>query len=225
MIGTLVNAGAVIIGGAIGLLLKKNMPQRVTTIYFQAVGLFTLAIGVTMVVKMENILIVVGSLAFGSLIGEWMNLEKKTEILSEYLKIKFRIGNERFSEGLITAFLMFCIGSMTIVGAIDEGIRGSHELLFTKSLMDFFSALLLASAFGMGVIFSSVPLLIFQGLITIIAMWASSFFTPSIIQGLTSAGGILLIGLGINVLEIKKIRVMNMLPSLLIVVLLLWIFT
>jgi len=224
MIGTLVNAGAVIVGGALGLILKKNMLERVTTIYFQAVGLFTLAIGITMVVKMENILIVVGSLAIGSLIGEWLNLEKKAEILSEYLKIKLRIGNERFSEGLITAFLLFCIGSMTIVGAIDEGVRGSHELLFTKSFMDFFSALLLASAFGIGVVFSSIPLLIFQGLLTLIAFGASTFFTPSIILGLTSTGGILLIGLGINILEIKKLRIMNMLPSLLIVVILLWIF-
>ena len=113
---------------------------------------------------------------------------------------------------------------MTVVGADDEGVRGSHELLFTKSFMDFFSALLLASAFGIGVVFSSIPLLIFQGLITIIALLASSFFTPAIIQGLTSVGGILLIGLGINILENKKIRVMNMLPALLIVVILLWIF-
>ena len=225
MLGTLVNAAAVIVGGSLGLVLKKNMPQRITTIYFQAVGLFTLAIGITMVMKMEDILIVVGSMALGSLIGEWLNLEEKTEILSEFLKIKLRIGNEKFSEGLITAFLLFCIGSMTIVGAIDEGIRGSHELLFTKSLMDFFSAILLASAFGVGVVFSSLPLLIFQGSITLVAMWASSFFTPSIIQGLTSVGGILLIGLGINILEIKKLRVMNMLPSLLIVVILLWLFS
>ncbi len=225
MLGTLVNAGAVILGGTIGLFLKRNMPERITTMYFQAVGLFTLAIGITMVVKMDNILIVVGSIALGSLIGEWINLEKKTEIFSEFLKIKLRIGNEKFSEGLITAFLLFCIGSMTIVGAIDEGVRGSHELLFTKSFMDFFSALLLASAFGIGVVFSSVPLLIFQGLITLVALVASSFFTPAIIQGLTSVGGILLIGLGINILEIKKLRVMNMLPSLLVVVWLLWIFT
>jgi uncharacterized membrane protein YqgA involved in biofilm formation len=224
MLGTIVNAGAVILGGIIGIFLKKNMPERVVSIYFQAVGLFTLAIGITMVVKMENILIIVGSIALGSLVGEWFNLEKKTEIFSEYLKIKLKIGNEKFSEGLITAFLLFCIGSMTIVGAVDEGVRGSHELLFTKSFMDFFSALLLASAFGIGVVFSSIPLLIFQGLITIIALLASSFFTPAIIQGLTSVGGILLIGLGINILEIKKIRVMNMLPALLIVVILLWIF-
>ncbi len=224
MIGTFVNTAAVLVGGTIGLLLKKNMPERVTTIYFQAVGLFTLAIGISMAVKMDHILIVVGSLAIGSLLGEWMNLEVGVERMSEYLKKRFRIGSDKFSEGLITAFLLFCIGSMTILGTIQEGTGGSSDLLFTKSLMDFFSGMLLASAFGFGVIVSAIPLLIFQGLLTLLAMYAGSFFTPVIIQGLTSVGGILLIGLGINILEIKKLRIMNMLPALLVVVLLLWIF-
>jgi uncharacterized protein len=224
MIGTLVNTAAVIVGGTIGLLLKKSMPERVTTIYFQAVGLFTLAIGVSMVVKMEHILIVVGSLAVGSLLGEWLNIEVGAERMSNHLKKSFRIGNDKFSEGLITAFLLFCIGSMTILGTIQEGTGGSSDLLFTKSLMDFFSAMLLASAFGAGVIVSAIPLLIFQAALTLLAMYASSFFTPSIILGLTSIGGILLIGLGINILEIKKIRVMNMLPALLVVTFLLWLY-
>jgi uncharacterized protein len=224
MIGTLVNTAAVIVGGTIGLLLKKSMPERVTTIYFQAVGLFTLAIGISMVVKMEHILIVVGSLAIGSLLGEWLNIEVGAERMSNHLKKSFRIGNDKFSEGLITAFLLFCIGSMTILGTIQEGTGGSSDLLFTKSLMDFFSAMLLASAFGAGVIVSAIPLLIFQAALTLLAMYASSFFTPSIILGLTSIGGILLIGLGINILEIKKIRVMNMLPALLVVTFLLWLY-
>jgi len=224
MIGTIVNTAAVLVGGTIGLFMKKSMPQRITSIYFQAVGLFTLAIGISMAVKMDNILIVVGSLAIGSLLGEWINIEAGAERLSEYLKKRFRIGNEKFSEGLITAFLLFCIGSMTILGTIQEGMGGSSDLLFTKSLMDFFSALLLASAFGIGVVVSAIPLLIFQAALTLLAIYAGSFFTPSIILGLTSVGGILLIGLGINILEIKKLRIMNMLPSLLVVVLLLWLF-
>jgi hypothetical protein len=224
MIGTLVNAGAVIVGGIAGLLLNKSMPERFKTIYFQAIGLFTVAIGISMVWNMQHILIVVSSLAVGSLLGEWWNLERGAERLSEYLRKRFRIGNEKFSEGLITAFLLYCIGSMTILGAIQEGTGGSSDLLLTKSLMDGFSSVLLASAFGVGVIFSAIPLLIFQGGITLLAMGASSFFTPEIIQGLTSVGGILLIGLGVNILEIKKLRIMNMLPALLIVVILLWFF-
>src|SRR5664280_2877555 len=107
MIGTLVNTAAVIIGGTIGLMLKKNMPERVTTIYFQAVGLFTLAIGISMVYKMQHILIVVSSLAIGSLIGEWLNLEGGADKLSQYFRRKLRIGSDKFSEGLTTAFLLY----------------------------------------------------------------------------------------------------------------------
>ncbi|MDR2815085.1 MAG: DUF554 domain-containing protein [Proteiniphilum sp.] len=224
MIGTLVNTAAVVGGGAIGLLLKKRMPERVTTIYFQAIGLFTLAIGASMAIEMEKILIVVSSLAIGSLLGEWADLEKGTEHLSDWLKRRLRIGSEKFSEGLVTAFLLFCVGSLTIIGAIREGTGGSPDLLFTKSLMDFFSAILLASAFGVGVAISAIPLFIFQVSLTLLAKYAATFFTDDIILGLTSTGGILLIGLGVNILGIKKLRIMNMLPSLVIVVLLIWIF-
>ena len=224
MIGTLVNTAAVIIGGLIGLVLKKRMPDRVTTIYFQAIGLFTLAIGASMAVSMEKILIVVSSLALGSLLGEWCDLERGVEKLSDFLKVRFKIGSEKFSEGLVTSFLLFCVGSMTILGTIQEGTGGSPDLLFTKSSMDFFSAILLASAMGVGVLFSSVPLFIFQATITIIARYAANFFTDDIILGITNVGGILLIGLGINILGIKKLRIMNMLPSLLIVILFIWLF-
>jgi uncharacterized membrane protein YqgA involved in biofilm formation len=222
MIGTLVNAGAVIAGGTVGLLLKKNMPERITTIYFQTIGLFTIVIGISMVYKMQHILIVVSSLTIGSLLGEWWNLEGGAEKLSLYFKRKLSIGSDKFSEGLTTAFLLYCIGSMTILGAIQEGTGGSSDLLMTKSLMDGFSSILLASAFGVGVLVSAAPLLLFQGGITLLAMYAGSFFTPVIIQGLTSVGGILLIGLGINILEIKKLRIMNMLPALIVVAILLW---
>jgi uncharacterized membrane protein YqgA involved in biofilm formation len=224
MIGTIVNTVAVILGGGIGLLLKKNMPPRITSIYFQAIGLFTLAIGISMIVKMDHILIIVSSLAIGSLLGEWLNIESATERMSSYFKKRFKIGNEKFSEGLITSFLLFCIGSLTILGTIQEGTGVSSDLLFTKSFMDFFSAILLASAFGIGVIFSAVPLFIYQALLTVLAMYAGSFLSPEIILGLTNIGGIMLIGLGINILEIKKLRIFNMTPALLIVIVMLWIF-
>jgi len=224
MIGTLVNTAAVIGGGVIGLLLKKRMPERITTIYFQAIGLFTLAIGASMAVEMQHILIVVSSLAIGSLLGEWIDIEQGAERLSNRIKHRFRIGSEKFSEGLVTAFLLFCVGSLTILGTIQEGTGGSPDLLYTKSLMDFFSAILLASAFGVGVALSAVPLFLFQASLTLLAGYAGSFFTEEIILGLTSVGGIMLIGLGINILGIQKIRVMNMLPSLVVVALLLWLF-
>ena len=224
MIGTFVNAGAVIAGGIAGMLFNKSMPDRFKTIYFQAIGLFTIAIGISMVWNMQHILIIVSSLAIGSLLGEWWNLERGIERLSNFLKTKLRIGSEKFTEGLITSFLLYCVGSMTILGAIQEGTGGSSDLLLTKSLMDGFSSVILASAFGVGVVVSALPLLIFQGGLTLLAMYAGTFFTPEIIQGLTNTGGILLIGLAINILEIKKLRIMNMLPSLVVVALLLWWF-
>jgi len=224
MIGTIVNTAAVAAGGIIGILLKKKMPERVTSIYFQAIGLFTMAIGMSMAVKMEHILIVVASLALGSLLGEWMNIENWVNTLGENFKQRFRIGSEQFSEGLTTAFLLFCVGSMTILGAIQEGTGGSPDLLYTKSLMDFFSSMLLASAFGVSVALSAIPLFIFQASLTLIAMFAGSFFTPGIILELTSVGGILLVGLGLNILHISNLRVMNMLPALVVVVIMLVIF-
>lgn len=224
MIGTLVNTAAVIIGGLLGLILKKRMPDRVTTIYFQAIGLFTMAIGASMAVSMDKILIIVSSLAVGSLLGEWWDLERGVEKLGNYLKERFKIGSEKFSEGLVTSFLLFCVGSMTILGTIQEGTGGSPDLLFTKSTMDFFSAILLTSALGVGVIFSSLPLFVFQASLTLLARYAANFFTDDIILRLTNVGGILLIGLSINILGIKKLRIMNMLPSLIIVVLFIWIF-
>jgi uncharacterized membrane protein YqgA involved in biofilm formation len=224
MIGTIVNTAAVAAGGIIGILLKKKMPERVTSIYFQAIGLFTMAIGMSMAVKMEHILIVVASLALGSLLGEWMNIENRVNTLGENFKQRFRIGSEQFSEGLTTAFLLFCVGSMTILGTIQEGTGGSPDLLYTKSLMDFFSSMLLASAFGVSVALSAIPLFIFQASLTLIAMFAGSFFTPGIILELTSVGGILLVGLGLNILHISNLRVMNMLPALVVVVIMLVIF-
>jgi hypothetical protein len=224
MIGTIVNTAAVAAGGIIGILLKKKMPERVTSIYFQAIGLFTMAIGMSMAVKMEHILIVVASLALGSLLGEWMNIENRVNSLGENFKQRFRIGSEQFSEGLTTAFLLFCVGSMTILGTIQEGTGGSPDLLYTKSLMDFFSSMLLASAFGVSVALSAIPLFIFQASLTLIAMFAGSFFTPGIILELTSVGGILLVGLGLNILHISNLRVMNMLPALVVVVIMLVIF-
>ena len=223
MLGTIVNTIAVIAGGSLGILLKKGMPDRIRTIYFQAVGLFTLAIGISMVWQMEHILIVVSSVVIGAMLGEWWNLEKGTEQLSEWTKKKLNIGSERFTEGLTTAFLLFCIGAMTIVGAIEEGTTGNSRLLLTKSVMDGFSSLLLASALGVGVVFSAIPLFLFQGGITLLAKFFGEFLSSETIQALTSVGGILLLGLGINILELKKLRILNMIPALLVVVLLMWI--
>ncbi len=223
MIGTLVNTAAVLVGGTLGVFLKKGISDRYRVIYFQAVGLFTLGIGISMVWKMDHLLVVVASVLIGALLGEWMKLEQRTELLSDKIKSKLKVGNERFTEGLITTFLLACIGALTIVGAIEEGISGDSRLLFTKSILDGFSSILLASAFGVGVIFAAIPLFIFQGGLTLLAQFFGEFLSNDTIEAITNVGGILLLGLGIHILEIKKLRVLNLIPALFVVVILMWI--
>ncbi len=164
------------------------------------------------------------SLITGALIGEWLHLERGTERLTNYLKAKLHFSDEKFTEGMITAFLLFCMGSMTILGGIEEGMTGDAHLLYIKSLMDGASSIALASALGIGVLFSTIPLLIFQGGITLFSAWLGDFFPQIMITELTATGGILLIGLGIQILEIKKLRIINMLPSLVMIIILLWLF-
>jgi uncharacterized membrane protein YqgA involved in biofilm formation len=224
MLGTIVNVGAVIVGSIIGLVIHTKLPKRIITIVFQGIGLFTIFIGIKMALKTDYLLIMVFSIVIGSVLGELINIEKGINNLSEYLKRKIKLSSDKFSEGLITAFLLFCLGSMTIIGAIEEGLGNRPTLLLTKSLMDGFSSIALTASLGIGVIFSAIPLLIYQGGLTIFANNLQNFFTQVMINELTAVGGILLIGLGINILEILKLRISNMLPSLIIVIILVLIF-
>ncbi|MDR2621495.1 MAG: DUF554 domain-containing protein [Dysgonamonadaceae bacterium] len=219
MIGTLVNTAAIITGSSIGLIFKKNLPEKYQTIYFQGVGLFTLLLGVKMSLDISSPLLVVLSLVLGGFIGMKMQLEKKTEQLGDYIKAKTQSKNDRFTEGLTTGFLLFCMGSMTIVGAIEEGFGKTSDLLLTKSILDFFSAMMLASGLGIGVLFSSILLLLFQGGITLFVSFAGKNIPDEMISEITVVGGIILIGLSINLLKIKKIEIINLLPALLLIVL------
>lgn len=225
MLGTIINVVAVIAGTLIGVLIKSKLPKKVLEIIFQAIGLFTLLLGMMMALKMQHLIIGIGSLVLGSIIGELIGLEKYMNRFSDFVKSKFKFKNEKFSDGLITAFLLYCMGSLTILGAIEEGINSNMELLLMKSLMDGVSSVALASALGIGVGFSVIPLLIYQGGLTLLAGSIGSFFTETIINELSAVGGVLLIGLGINILELKKLRILNMIPALIIVVVLTYFFT
>ena len=224
MIGTIINAGAVVAGSSLGLLLKKGLPDKYTTIYFQAVGLFTLILGIQMSLKITEPLLVVLSLIAGGLTGTYFKLEDRMNQFGDSLKTKFKLGNERFTEGLVTAFLLFCMGSMSILGPVEEGLTGNlSELLKAKSLMDGFSAILLASALGVGVLFSTVPLLIYQGGITLLVMLVGKNIPEAYINEISVIGGALLIGLAFDILNIKKLHILNLLPSLVYICLFLWI--
>ncbi len=224
MTGTLINAGAIIVGSTAGMLLNARLPRRVTDIVFQGLGLFTLYVGFTMASRTSHMLLMIFSIVLGSILGELMGLESGMERVSEKLKTRLKSSNEKFTEGMITAFLLYCMGSMTILGAFEEGLGGEPNLLLAKSVLDGFSSVALASALGLGVMFSIVPLLIYQGGLTLLAAQLQDLLTEVVVDELSAVGGLLLIGLGINILEIKRLRIMNMLPALVIIVVLTLIF-
>jgi uncharacterized protein len=223
IIGTLVNVATVISGTAIGLLLKSRLPEKLVRTIFQAIGLFTLVIGIIMALKVNSILIVFFSLILGAIIGEAIDLDILAEKAGFLLKKKVKLGGEKFSEGVLSAFLMYCMGSMTIIGAFDEGIKNDSTLLITKSIMDGLSSIALASALGIGVGFSAIPILIYQGGLTILASFLGNFMSEPMLKELTATGGIILVGLGINILEIKRIKVFNLLPAFVFAVLFTWL--
>ncbi|MDR1866090.1 MAG: DUF554 domain-containing protein [Bacteroidales bacterium] len=222
MIGTLVNAAAIVAGSSIGLVLKKSLPEKYQTVYFQAVGLFTLSLGVKMSLDMSSPLLVVLSLVLGGFAGTKMRLDRKTEHFGNYIKAKIRSNSDRFTEGLTTGFLLFCIGAMTIVGAMEEGFGKTSDLLLTKSVMDFFSSVMLASGLGVGVLFSFIPLLLFQGGITLLTSLVGNNIPPEIVSEMMVVGGVILTALSLSLLRIKKIDVVNFLPALLLICLFMW---
>ncbi len=223
MTGTLVNALAVVVGSIVGLLIHSRFPPRITRIAFQGIGLFTLFIGMQMALKTQDLLIMIFSILIGAVAGELLGLEKGITRMSDWLKTKVHSRNEKFTEGLVTAFLLFCMGSMTILGAIEEGMSGKPDLLLAKSVLDGFSSIALSASLGAGVLFAVVPLLIYQGGLTLLAGQLGTVLSPPVVNEITATGGLLLIGLGINILEIRKIQVLNMIPALLVAGVLAWL--
>jgi len=224
-IGSMVNALAVVVGSLIGLGFGSFLPERIKKIIFQVIGLFTLVLGAKMSLETNQFLVLLISLVFGAIIGEALNIEKGLERISNSLKGKFKSKNELFSEGLITAFLLYCIGSMTFVGAIEEGINGDRTLLYTKSLMDGITSILLASSLGAGVLISAIPLLIFQSLLTWGAFYFEAYLPVEMITELSAVGGVLIIAISLNILQIQKIKVSNLLPALFVIIPIYHLFT
>lgn len=224
-VGSLVNAAAIIVGGAIGLALHGRFPARVRLIVFQALGLSVIVIGMQMALKMTQPLLVIFSLIIGGIIGEIIDIESFLERVGNRVKRLAKSQNTLFTDGLVTASLIFCIGSMAILGAFDEGLRGDPNILFTKAMLDGFASIALASTYGAGVLLSSVPVFLYQFSLTLLAGSVQQFFTPALITQLTATGGVLILGIGVNLLELLRIRLSNLLPSLVIVVILSMIFS
>jgi len=224
MLGTLINSASIILGSIIGLLIGSKLSKNITNIVFQVLGLVVLLLGITMAVKTSNIMILFFSIVLGSLLGEWIDIDKWLNSFGETIRKKIKIGNKKFTEGFIAASLLFCIGSLAILGPIEEGLGNPPNILLVKSGLDGFAAIAFAATFGIGVVFSFIPVLIYQCSITLLAYSSQSFFTEIMINELNAVGGLLLIGLSINILEIKKLKIANMLPSLIVVVVLAYFF-
>ncbi|MCL6458739.1 MAG: DUF554 domain-containing protein, partial [Gorillibacterium sp.] len=218
--GTTVNTLVIMLACLLGFILPKLNENMHRTI-IQAIGIFTCVLGVSMALKSNEVLYIVISLAVGGLLGELMQIERGFEKLGEWLERKVgKAGGGMVGKAFVTSTLIFCIGAMAILGPIDSAIRHDHDLLYTKSIMDGVIALVLTSTMGLGVIFSAIAVFVYQGAIAIGALWFASFFSPEAIQAVTleisAVGGILIIGVGLNLLEIKKVRVANLLPALVI---------
>lgn len=217
-IGSLVNGAAIIGGSIIGILLHSRFPERIREIIFQALGLGVLLIGIQMSLKVEDILVVIFSLIIGGIAGELMRLDTLFERGAGWLKKRVGSKDTGFIDGMITASLIFCIGAMAIIGSFEEGINGDTTILFTKAMLDGFAAIALASSYGIGVLFSFVPVIIYQGALTLFAGSFQEWFSPLIISQLTATGGLLIIGISLTLLDIKKINLANLLPSLGVVI-------
>jgi len=223
-IGTFINMGAVIAGSLLGLWLQQLFPPEIKTIIFQAIGLGTLVLGTKMALQIPDghLLVFIFSLILGGVTGELLHLSEVLEQLSEQLKSWAQVEDSRFTEGLITAFLLYCVGSMTIVGPIEEGLRGHRELLMIKSTLDGISSIAFAATYGIGVLFSIFPMLLLQGGITLLARQVQRFFTPIIIGQLSAVGGALIIAIGIRLLELGQVNLENLLPALVVAVAMSW---
>jgi hypothetical protein len=225
MTGTFLNVLTVLVGGTLGLFLGGRLPERIKSTVIAGLGTFTISLGLQMFLKSENALIVLGGLLLGSLLGEWWHVEEGLRNFGAFLEARFARGDSsQFIRGFLTTSLLFCIGPMTILGAIQDGLSGDYRLLAVKAVMDGFAALAFASSLGIGVLFSAVTVLIYQGSISLLASQLNALLTPAMINEMTATGGVILIGLALStLLEIKPIRTGNFLPALLISPLIVWI--
>ncbi|MBM7580593.1 DUF554 domain-containing protein [Jeotgalibacillus terrae] len=221
LLGTLVNGLLIIVGTLIGKLLHR-IPEKMKATVMSAIGLAVIVLGLQMGLSSNNYLIVIISLVLGAVIGEWMALDDKLNAMGRWIERKVGTNGETsISQGFVTATLIFVIGAMGVIGALDSGLRGDHQVLFTKSIIDGFVSIILTSTLGIGVLFSAVPVVLYQGGIALFATQIDRFvpdvLMDQFIAEMTSAGGIMIFAIGLNLVGITKIRVANLLPGILVV--------
>jgi uncharacterized membrane protein YqgA involved in biofilm formation len=230
MTGTFINVAAILLGGSIGLLFGARIPERFKNTVIAGMGVFTAALGMSMFLKSANQLIVLGALLIGALIGEWAGIEDWLQKLGQTLEKRFSQEQEseadassKFVRGFMVSSLLFCIGPIALLGSIQDGLSGDYNLLAVKSTLDGFASIAFASTLGVGVLFSALPIFVYQGGVSLLANQLNAIVTDPMMAEMTATGGILLIGVGVsNLLDIKKIRVGNFLPALAVAPLIVW---
>ncbi|MCG0275107.1 MAG: DUF554 domain-containing protein [Thermosediminibacteraceae bacterium] len=215
MLGTIVNSAAIIAGGLIGNILRGRFPENISSTLIQGLSLVVMLIGLSMALKTENFLIMTFSIVSGAILGEVMQIEESLNKLGEKLENRFGNGNGNFTKAFVSASLLYCVGAMAIMGAIESGLTGDHRILFVKSMLDGVSSVVFSSTLGIGVAFSAVPVFLYQGSISLAAGFIKPYLTDAIIAEMTATGGLLIFGIGLNMLEGKsKVKVGNMLPAI-----------
>lgn len=223
MLGTIVNTIAVIIGAAIGMFFKKGIPQKLSDTMMKGLGLCTLFLGISGSLDGQNSLILIISIVVGALIGEGVDLDAKLNRLGNWLENKFKSkdgSKVSIAEGFVSASLLFCVGAMTIVGSLQSGLQGNHEMLFNKSMLDFVAAIIFASTMGIGVMVSAAFVFVYQGAITLLAQWVAPVLSDVVIAEMNCVGSVIIIGIALNLLGITKLKVMNYVPAIFIPILL-----
>jgi len=215
--GTIINAAGIVVGSLAGAALHSRLPKGMISTSLQAVGLMILLIGISMALLGTDYVIIITSLVIGAVIGELLAIEKRLNAFAEGFRKKAHLGQDKLVAGFITASLIYCTGSMAILGAVQDGVGSAPTILYAKAALDAIISMALASAMGIGVAFSAVPVFLYQGSLTLLAANSQGLLAGSTLAQLSGVGGILLMGVGINLLEIRKINVVNMLPSLLVV--------
>lgn len=219
MLGTIVNTLAVAAGGAIGLLLKKGIPQKITDAVMQGLALCVIFMGVSGALEGSKTLAMIVAMALGAVVGTLLDLDGRLNKLGDTIEAKMGPGGQgRIATGFVTASLLYCVGALSIVGSLQSGLTGNHSMLYTKSMLDFISSIVLCASLGVGVILSAVTLFLYQGVITLLAQALAPILTDAVIAEMTCVGSLLIIGMGLNMLGVTKIKIMNYVPAIFIVI-------
>ena len=214
MIGVIVNAVAVVIGGLFGLLLHHVINDKTKESVFAVLGLSTILIGLKGALEYHNIMLVIISLVLGTVVGESIDIHDKLEKLSVFLEKKFsKSQNGQFAQGFITATILYCVGAMAIMGSLQSGLENQHDILFAKSILDFCSAVIFASTLGIGVLFTGVSVFIYQGLLVLAAGFLKPFLSEFAVLDMNCIGSLIIVAIGFDLMGIKKLKIANMLPA------------